>query len=124
LNHPNAVLRRFQASHAVPKGEGPRGSSGRPGLREENMRLQSELDAAQRQIARLQQDEGNDFDWQDKPEDIARAMLERFPTKAKKIGAAILAQSKSTAPKPRRTDPEAKLARHLWPTPKKPRSKP
>lgn len=103
LNHPNAVLRRFQASHSMPEKEKGPGSSPRPGLREENMRLQSELDAAQREIDRLRRshDDGNDFDWQDRPEDIAAAMLARFPTKAKRVGAAILTQSKSTAPKPR-----------------------
>jgi hypothetical protein len=96
LNHPNAVLRRWQASRADPK-KGP-SPTGRPGLREEVIRLQSELDAAHR---RLEAAEGNDWDWQDTPEDIAAAMLLSHPAKAKRIGAAILAQSKSTAPKPR-----------------------
>jgi hypothetical protein len=101
LNHPNAVLRRWQTARESPK-KGP-SPSGKPGLREEVIRLQSELDAAERQIRRLQQgyDEGNDWDWQDTPEDIAKAMLRRFPSKAKRVGAAILAQSKSTAKKPR-----------------------
>src|SRR4029077_16153884 len=54
LNHPNAVLRRWQAASSVPgKDKGP-GNSGRPGLREEVMRLQSELDAAHQKISRLQ----------------------------------------------------------------------
>jgi hypothetical protein len=101
LNHPNAVWRRWQATsrQASPK-EGP---PARPGLREEVLRLQSELDAAHREIGRLQRsyDEGNDFDWQDTPEDIAAAMLRRYPSKAKRVGAAILAQSKSTAKKPK-----------------------
>jgi hypothetical protein len=114
LNHPNAVLRRWQATRAEPKGPGK--SSGKPTMRDEVMRLQGELDAAHR---RLESDEGNDWDWQDTPEEIAAAMLRSHPAKAKRVGAAILAQSKSTAPKPRRTDPEAKLARHLWPTPKR-----
>jgi hypothetical protein len=101
LNHPNAVLRRWQASRADPK-KGP-SPTGRPGLREEVIRLQSELDAAEREIGRLRTgyDEGNDWDWQDTPEEIAKAMLRSHPAKAKRIGAAILAQSKSTAPKPR-----------------------
>jgi hypothetical protein len=101
LNHPNAVLRRWQATHQTPA-KGP-GNSGRPGLREEVLRLQSELDAAERQIERLKrrEDEGNDWDWQDTPEEIAKAMLRSHPAKAKRIGAAILAQSKSTAKKPR-----------------------
>jgi hypothetical protein len=45
-------------------------------------------------------DEGNDFDWQDTPEEIAKAMLRAYPTKAKRVGAAILSLSKSTAKKP------------------------
>jgi len=101
LNHPNAVLRRWQAARAEPKG--PDGKSAKPGLREEVIRLQSELDAAQREISRLRRadDEGNDFDWQDTPDEIAKAMLRRYPTKAKRVGAAILSLSKSTAKKPR-----------------------
>jgi hypothetical protein len=123
LNHPNAVLRRWQAATAAPK-EADGNGSRRPGLREEVLRLQSELDAAHREIGRLRrsEDEGNDWDWQDTPEEIAEAMLRSHPAKAKRVGAAILSQSKSTAPKPRakaKADPEAKLARHLWPTPKK-----
>jgi hypothetical protein len=103
LNHPNAVLRRFQAARAAPNHEGPPGAGdAKPGLRGEVIRLQAELDAASREIARLRQgwDEGNDFDWQDTPEDIAKAMLRAHPDKAKRVGAAILAQSKSTAKKP------------------------
>jgi hypothetical protein len=118
LNHPNAVWRRFQAARATPDKDGK--GSGRPGLREEVLRLQSELDAANR---RLERDEGNDWDWQDTPEEIAAAMLRSHPAKAKRVGAAILAQSKSTAPKPRpqrNADTTAKLARYLYPTPKKP----
>jgi hypothetical protein len=101
LNHPNAVLRRWQASLAMPKDRA--GNNGWPGLREEVLRLQSELDAAQREIGRLQRgyDEGNDWDWQDAPDEIAEAMLRSHPAKAKRVGAAILALSKSTAKKPR-----------------------
>jgi hypothetical protein len=104
LNHPTVVWRRWQAAHGRGEDKADKGpSTPRPGLREENMRLQSELDAAQREIARLRQgwDEGNDFDWQDTPEAIAAQMLRTHPAKAKRVGAAILAQSKSTAPKPR-----------------------
>jgi hypothetical protein len=100
LNHPNAVYRRWQSAKAAPKGPG---DNAKPGLRGEVIRLQSELDAAQREIGRLQRgyDEGNDFDWQDTPEEIAKAMLRLYPNKAKRVGAALLAQSKSTAKKPR-----------------------
>jgi hypothetical protein len=102
LNHPNAVWRRFQAGRSAAEKDG-KGTSAKPGLREEVARLQSELDAAEREIERLRRglDEGNDWDWQDTPEDIAKAMLQRFPTKAKKIAATILSMSKSTVPKPR-----------------------
>ena len=103
LNHPNAVIRRWQAAQALPGKDNGNGSTGRPGLREEVLRLQSELDTAQREIARMRRglDEGNDWDWQDTPEEIAQAMLRSHPAKAKRIGAAIVAQSKSTAKKPR-----------------------
>jgi hypothetical protein len=97
LNHPNAVWRRFEKAKALP-GKEKNGAPARPGLREEVLRLQSELDAAHR---RLEAAEGNDWDWQDTPEEIAQAMLRSHPAKAKRVGAAILAQSKSTAPKPR-----------------------
>jgi hypothetical protein len=102
LNHPNAVWRRFEAAKALP-GKDRNGAAARPGLREEVLRLQSELDAAQREISRMRrrEDEGSDWDWQDTPEEIAQAMLRTHPAKAKRVGAAILAQSKSTAKKPR-----------------------
>ena len=102
LNHPNAVLRRWQAAKALP-GKGPSNGGGKPGLREEVIRLQSELDTAHREISRLQRnyDDGSDWDWQDTPEEIAKAMLRLYPTKAKRVGAAILAASISTAKKPR-----------------------
>jgi hypothetical protein len=101
LNHPNAVFRRWQASRQTATKTGP-GNGGKPGLREEVIRLQSELDAAQREIARLKDgyDAGNDWDWQDTPDEIAQAMLRSHPAKAKRVGAAILALSKSTAKKP------------------------
>jgi hypothetical protein len=100
LNHPNAVWRRFQAAQVAAEKTKDTGNSGRPGLREEVIRLQSELDDAHR---RLEAAEGNDWDWQDTPEEIAAAMLGSHPAKAKRVGAAILTLSKSTAKKPRST---------------------
>jgi hypothetical protein len=97
LNHPNAVFRRWQTSRQAPASKGNGGGS-RPGLRDEVIRLQSELDAAHR---RLEAAEGNDWDWQDTPEEIAKAMLASHPAKAKRVGAAILSLSKSTTKKPR-----------------------
>ena len=101
LNHPNAVLRRWQAARHPATEDGP-GTGRRPGLREEVLRLQSELDAAQREIGRLRRTSttatmrlaghaGRD----------RAAMLRRYPSKAKRVGAAILALSKATAKKPR-----------------------
>jgi hypothetical protein len=102
LNHPTVVWRRFQAAQ-IGADNAKEPAKGKPGLREEIIRLQSELDAAQREISRLQRghDEGNDWDWQDTPDEIAEAMLRSHPAKAKRIGAAILAKSKSTAKKAR-----------------------
>jgi hypothetical protein len=105
LNHPNAVLRRWQTAHAAATSDDPETTDNgrKPGLREEVARLQPELDAAQREIGRLRrtEDDGNDWDWQDTPDEIAQAMVRRYPSKAKRVGAAILAHSKATAKKPR-----------------------
>jgi hypothetical protein len=64
LNHPTVVWRRFQAAQ-IGADNAKEPAKGRPGMREEIIRLQSELDAAQREIGRLQRghDEGNDWDW-------------------------------------------------------------
>lgn len=101
LNHPNAVLRRWQAAREAPSERNGTGKG--KGYKEIVRHLQEELDAAHREISRLKRadDEGNDYDWQDTPEDIAAAMLRRYPTKAKRVGAAILTLSKSTAKKAR-----------------------
>src|SRR6266446_9139427 len=50
LNHPNAIWRRFQAAQLAAEKTKGTGNSGRPGLREEVIRLQSELDAAHRRL--------------------------------------------------------------------------
>jgi hypothetical protein len=42
----------------------------------------------------------DDWDWQDTPEDIDKAMLRQASKKAKRGGAAILTLSKATAEKP------------------------
>jgi hypothetical protein len=103
LNHPNAVLRRWQAARAAPtKDPGTSPTGNRKDI--EIMRLQEELDAAHKKLRAFEQDkisEGRDWDWQDTPDEIAAAMLRLYPDKAKRLGAALLAQSKSTAKKPR-----------------------
>jgi len=104
LNHPNAVLRRWQASREAPKkGNGPA-----PGNRKDEaiMRLQDELDAAQRELRQLKKGhddltEGRDWTWHDTPEQIAAAMLKLYPDKAKRLGSALQNLAKSTTRKPK-----------------------
>jgi hypothetical protein len=104
LNHPNAVLRRWQATREAPKkGNGPA-----PGNRKdmEIVRLQEELDAAERELRQLKKGrddltEGRDWTWHDRPEDIAAAMLKTHPDKAKRLGSALQNLAKSTTRKPR-----------------------
>jgi hypothetical protein len=107
LNHPNAVLRRWQASRQTAP-RGGHGNSGGPGNRKdaEIARLQEELDAAQRELRQLKKgrddlSEGRDWTWHDTPEDIAAAMLRLYPDKAKRLGSALQNAAKSTTRKPR-----------------------
>jgi hypothetical protein len=102
LNHPNAVWRRWQAAQAAPKGPGTPPTGNRKDI--EIMRLQSELDEANRKLHAFEHDkisEGRDWDWQDTPQEIAEAMLRLYPDKAKRLGAALQNLAKSTAKKPR-----------------------
>ena len=62
------------------------------------MSQQAELDAALKELVRLRRAK-NDWDWQDTPEDIDKAMLRQASKKAKRGGAAILTLSKATAEK-------------------------
>lgn len=104
LNHPNAVLRRWQTSRQAPKkGIGPA-----PGNKKDEaiMRLQEELDAAHRELRQLKKGrddltEGRDWSWHDRPEDIAAAMLRLYPDKAKRLGSALQNLAKATTKKPR-----------------------
>jgi hypothetical protein len=79
LNHPYTVLRRWQASRQpAAAGTGP--NDARPDLREENMRLQEELDAHKAKIRRLVADErGPQITRSDTPEDIVRVLLDWLP---------------------------------------------
>jgi hypothetical protein len=107
LNHPNAVLRRWQAARAAPKGPG---NSGAPGNRKdiEIVRLQEELDAANKKLREIERgrddlSEGRDWTWHDTPEQIAAAMLTLYPDKAKRLGSALQNLAKSTTRKPKAT---------------------
>jgi hypothetical protein len=66
------------------------------------MSQQAELDAALKELVRLRRAK-DDWDWQDTPEDIDKAMLRQPSKKAKRGGAAILTLSKATAEKPTRS---------------------
>jgi len=101
LNHPNAVLRRWQATRAAPKGPA---RDGPPANRKdiEIVRLQEELDAATRKLRHSSDlSEGQFWTWHDTPEDIAAAMLRLYPDKAKRLGSALQNLAKSTTRKPR-----------------------
>lgn len=109
LNHPNAVWRRFQAARAAPTGKDP-GTAPAPNRKDmEIVRLQEELDAAQRELRQLKRSrddltEGRDWTWHDTPEDIAAAMLRLYPDKAKRLGSALQNIAKATTRKPRAKD--------------------
>jgi hypothetical protein len=79
LSHPNAVLRRWQASRQSAIAGTSMGNAG-PGLHEENMRLQEELDAHKAKIRRLVADERSpQITRSDTPEDIVRVLLDWLP---------------------------------------------
>jgi hypothetical protein len=107
LNHPNSVWRKWQAAARQPApapGSGPAPALAAGNRKDaEIMRLQEELDAAQHEIARLRRSgetvsEGRDWSWQDRPEDIAAAMLRLYPDKAKRLGSALQNLAKATQP--------------------------
>jgi hypothetical protein len=105
LNHPNAVLRRWQAARAAPKAPGSSPAPNRKDM--EIVRLQEELDAANkklRAIGRENVTEGRDWTWHDRVDDIAAAMLRTHPDKAKRLGSALQNLAKSTTRKPRQRD--------------------
>jgi hypothetical protein len=70
------------------------------------LELQNALDEAQRELRQLKKGrddltEGRDWTWHDKPDDIAAAMMQSHPDKAKRLGAALQNLAKSTTKKPR-----------------------
>ena len=106
LNHPNTVWRKWQAAQAAPKGN-DRSVSPPPNRKDmEIVRLQEELDAANKKLRELERQHGNitegrDWTWHDTPDAIAAAMLAIYPDKAKRLGSALQNLSKSTTKKPR-----------------------
>jgi hypothetical protein len=104
LNHPNAVLRRWQATRQAPA-DRANGTKGR-GYKDIVRELQEQLDAKDREIRQLQRNrddltEGRDWTWHDTPQQIAEAMIASHPDKAKRLGAALQNLAKSTTKKPR-----------------------
>jgi hypothetical protein len=74
----------------------------------EIVRLQEELDAANRELRQLRKGrddltEGRDWTSHDTPDAIAAAMLRLYPDKAKRLGSALQNAAKSTTKKPRLT---------------------
>ena len=104
LNHPNAVLRRWQAARAAPKAPGTAPPANKKDMA--ILELQNELDTAQRELRQLKKNrddltEGRDWTWHDKPDDIAAAMLRLYPDKAKRLGSALQNLAKATTQKPK-----------------------
>ena len=106
LNHPNTVWRKWQAAKEAPKGS-DRSTSPPPNRKDmEIVRLQEELDAANKKLREIERQHGNitegrDWTWHDTPDAIAAAMLAAYPDKAKRLGSALQNLSKSTTKKPR-----------------------
>jgi hypothetical protein len=106
LNHPNAVWRKWQAAKEMPQGA-DRSTSPPPNRKDmEIVRLQEELDAANKKLREIERQHGNitegrDWTWHDTPDDIAAAMLAAYPDKAKRLGSALQNLAKSTTRKPR-----------------------
>lgn len=100
LNHPNAVLRRWQATRQIPSASGA--SNSRPGLREINMKLQEEVDAMTSKIRRLEdgEDRGPQITRTDTTADIVRVLMEWLPaSKRHPVAAGLMRALKSTEPK-------------------------
>jgi hypothetical protein len=90
LNHPNTVWRKWQAARAAP--EKTDGSTSPPPNRKdmEIVRLQEELDAANRKLRELERQHGNiteghDWTWHDRVDDIAAAMLQAYPARSNEM---------------------------------------
>ena len=100
LNHPRAIMQKFNAAHKDPTestGQLPTPVQRQAARVEE---LTSERDALEQENRRLRrgQDnllEGQAYTWQDDVKDIARIMLQAYPTKAKELFAEGMRQSQA-----------------------------
>jgi hypothetical protein len=72
LNHPTVVKRRYEAATVVPK---EKAAVPKPGLKDEVIRLQGELDAANIR-ANAGPDRGDPFTWTEGPKTIARVLVD------------------------------------------------
>jgi hypothetical protein len=106
LNHPNTVWRKWQAAKEMPQ-RADRSTSPPPNRKDlEIVRLQEELDAANKKLCEYERQHGNvtegrDWTWHDTSDAIAAAMIAAYPDKAKRVGSALQNLSKSTTKKPR-----------------------
>lgn len=107
-NHPNTVIRKWEASTKEGRASLP---PVKPGLREEAIRLQDELDAANRKIKQMEHgdDRGPMITINDGVEDIARVLLEWLPlSKRHPVASAMMRALKATAaPRKRKSEPRS-----------------
>ena len=100
LNHPTAMKRKYEAAHAErsspQQAEKPLSPSAKKDI--EITRLQAENDQLKLRAARQGEDRDL-YDWnKDAPDDIARVLVQRYPSKSKSVASAILKLVKSATP--------------------------
>jgi hypothetical protein len=106
LNHPSAIKARFEAARR--KREQASGKRVPTLVQRQAARiaeLETERDQLEQENRVLRRGtdkltEGQDWTWQDTPQDIARAWLQAQPHKAKQAAAHVLEMSKATVPQP------------------------
>jgi hypothetical protein len=105
LIHPNTVVRKWEAATSEGRATLP---PAKPGLRDENMRLQEDLDterAKNRQLERGRDNltEGRDWTWQDSGKDIGATWFRLHPTKSVQAASEVMRLWKTTTKKPVRS---------------------
>jgi hypothetical protein len=102
VNHPQSVFRKWKAATLKEK---TARLPAKAGLRDENMRLQEDLDAERaknRRLERLQEGltEGRDWTWQDSAKDIAAAWVRLHRAKAMEAAREVIKLANPPAEKP------------------------
>jgi hypothetical protein len=94
FNHPTSVLRKWKAATVIPDPNAAPKISAIAKLREANVELQEKLHRTERELSL---GGGNLWTLEDTPEDIAMAMLVKFPpAKAERVARAILKKLKDS----------------------------